>query len=611
MSTTCSVIIVSYHTGPMLFASIKAALKQKNLAEVIIVDNGNPPSVLARLQQMTLTEPRLVIMTGGGNMGWARACNVGAVRAKGDFLLLLNPECLLPPDALADTMSSLREVPDAVLAGCWLQNPDGSEKRGARRNLLTFKTAFSHALNLYRLSHKFPHLDLSGTDMPRLTHPVGAISSAFMCMRAKNFQAVKGLDDGFFLHGAGMDLCMRVQQHGGKVICVPRVQVTHMPSIGGETSARVIEWSRAKGLMRYFRKHLHDRRLLPVLWLTDFVTGIRLAWNINAAVMKKLLAPNHALKHTVAEKRLMALALGLSELPEKKDWQGKTVLVTGATSQVGLCVVKRLIASGAAVLAVSRGSGIPFRHEQLRWIKGDLTDKAFSLQGYLVDVVVHCAPLWQLSPHIDLLADAEVKRVIAFGSTSIFGKALSRNPFEKDIVNKLSKAEMELSMRCESRKIQWTLLRPTLVYGLGLDLSITSLARFIDRFGFIPTYPPTFGRRQPVHADDLAAAVMQAVESPNTVGKSYNVSGGEIVVYRQMLERLFTACGRRPCILDTTLLPLLLDIAGVVLRKPHINGEIARRMNDDLVFFHEDAARDFHFKPRPFLSGGLKDIEGF
>ena len=102
----------------------------------------------------------------------------------------------------------------------------------------------------------------------------------------------------------------------------------------------------------------------------------------------------------------MILASGLAELPEGQELYGKTILVTGATSQVGLSVLRRLIASGAAVLAVSRGDAIPFQHENLRWIKGDLTDQNLHLQGYLPDAAVHCAPLWHLPPTIDLLAQA-------------------------------------------------------------------------------------------------------------------------------------------------------------------------------------------------------------
>jgi GT2 family glycosyltransferase/nucleoside-diphosphate-sugar epimerase len=605
----CSVIMVSHQTGPVMFAAIKSVLRQKNLAELIIVDNDNPPAVLTRLQQMALTDSRLVIMTGAGNVGFANAANDGAAHATAEFLLFLNPECLLPPDALNEIMAAL-ESSQAMLAGGWLKNPDGSEERDSRMHLLTPQTTLAEALGLPHVLKKYSYL-LKKNEMPADTHRVAAISSACMCIRTKDFQELGGFDEAFFLHIEDLDFCVRIHKTGGKIICVPRMQVTHMLSHFNETASRFVEWQKAKGTMRYFRKHFRGQVNPVLIGLAGAVIVARFGVKMTFGKIRHLLWPTRKMANTMEAKRLMILASGLADLPEKKDWYGKTVLVTGATGQVGLCVLKRLIASGAAVLALSRGDAIPFEHEYLRWIKGDLTDRNFNLQGYLVDIVIHCAPLWHLPPVIDLLADAEVKRIVAFGSTSIFGKALSQNPYEKDIVEKLAKSEMELSMRSQARGIQWTLLRPTLIYGVGLDLNITTIAKFIDRFGFFLVYPPAFGRRQPVHADDLAIAAMQAVEHPASIGKTYNVSGGSIITYHEMLEEIFTICQRTTRIIETTFMPFILDIFGIVFRRHHINGEIARRMNEDLVFFHDEATKDFGFNPRPFLSSGMKDIEGF
>jgi GT2 family glycosyltransferase/nucleoside-diphosphate-sugar epimerase len=609
--STCSVIMVSYYTGPVLFASIKSVLRQKGLAELVVVDNGNPPSVLSRLQQMTLTEPRLVVVTGGGNVGFSKGCNNGTAHATGEFLLLLNPDCLLPPDALTQMIHEFVKYPQAMLAGCWMQNPDGSEQRGGRRHLLTPKTALAEALQLHRLSKKYERLNIHRTLMPRETHQVEAISGAFMFMRTKDFRDIGGLDEGYFLHVEDLDLCMRIHKAGGKILCVPSVQVTHVLSTSMQISSRFIEWHKTKGFLRYFPKHFRERMNPVSLWVVSAAIMARFVVKIILSGVRSRLSLENQISNSRAAKRLMVLASGLADLPEKKDWYGKTVLVTGATGQVGLCVMKRLIASGAAVLALSRNDPIPFRHEHLRWIKGDIADRSFNLQDYIVDAVVHCAPLWHLPPIIDMLADAEVKRIIAFGSTSVFGKATSKNPYEIDLVDKFSKAEMEIAMRSEMRGIQWTIFRPTLIYGVGLDKNITVLAKFIDRFGVFPVYPPAFGRRQPVHADDLAIAVLQAAATSLTVRKTYNVSGGSILTYREMVEDIFTACQRTPRIINTTLLPFLFDVAGKLFRKKDINGEVARRMNEDLVFFHDEATKDFGFNPRTFLSSGMKDIEGF
>lgn len=599
--TSCSVIMVTYHTGPILFASINSALKQKQLAELIVVDNGNPPDVIARLQQMALTDIRLRVLTGHGNIGFSKGSNLGAKKATGYFVTLLNPDCLLPPDALKDVMLAFENNQEAVVVGCELLNADGSVQRGNVRSLLTPGSAVKEFFHLRKRTIDYPK------DVPSY---VPAISGAFMCLRRKDFERLNGLDEAYVVRGAGMDLCMRVRKFGGRMMVVPTVKVTRLHT-NEESSKRVIEWYRARGLMHYFKRHFSKHYPLGFDWLVKLLVMKRFLLQVLREWFGRKMRPSYVLNHSIAAKRLMVLASGLADLPEGKELYGKTVLVTGATSQVGLCVLRRLLASGAAVLAISRGDAIPFAHERLRWIKGDLTDANLHLDGYLLDIMVHCAPLWHLPPTLELLAEAEVKRIIAIGSTSVFGNVLSKNARERDLVEKWMRSEVAIAEQCKSLGIDWTVLRPTTTYGVGLDVNVTSLTKLINFLGFFPVYPPAFGRRQPVHADDLAIAVLQVISHPATFGKSYNISGGEVVTYREMLERLFTICGKKTRIVENTVLPFLLDVAGRLTGKDHINGEIARRMNDDLVFFHDDAKRDFGFAPRPFLSGGMKDIEGY
>ena len=527
-----------------------------------------------------------------------------------EFLLLLNPDCLLPPNALTDMMDGFNEIPEAMLAGCWLQNPDGSEQRGGRRQLLTPLTALAEALALHRF-FKVKRLNDYQTPMPTVTHEVPAISGAFMCIRMLDFQRMCGMDEGFFLHVEDLDLCMRVRNAGGKIVCVPRVQVTHMLSTSGEVSSNFIEWQKTKGFLRYFDKHYHRGCLPGLLLLTKLAIYARFALKMVAGRVCGSLRREPEELQAMAAKRLLILASGLVDLPETSEFFGKTVLITGATGQVGLCVVRRMLAAGATVLAISRSNAIPYRHKRLRWIKGDLTDQNLHFEGCLADIAVHCAPLWFLPPIIDLLVNVQVKRIVAFGSTSVLGKALSKNDYDKEVVAKLTRAEAELATRCDSHHIHWTILRPTLIYGLGLDGNVTSLARFIRRFGFFPVCPPACGRRQPVHADDLGMGVLDVINAGASFGKTYAMSGGEVITYRDMLERLFRLCDKKKRIIETTMLPLIVDVAGRLLHKKPLNGEIARRMNDDLIFSHDDASRDFSFSPRAFLSGGMADIEGF
>jgi GT2 family glycosyltransferase/nucleoside-diphosphate-sugar epimerase len=602
---SCTVIMLSNHSGHTLLAALKSVLRQQGLQEIILVDTGTPLDMLARLQQMTLTEPRIKIVTGAEKASFAHACNLGVSEAKGEFLVFMNPDCLMPPEALKTIASELIKDSQAVLAGGVILNPDMSIRETGRILPITPQIVLSEAIKL-KSSAKLTAF----ADDAAKPYEVELVPSAFMCIRRADYVKLGGMDEAYAF-GARLDFCRRIRVNNGKIICVPAVQIACMQDayMGNRTSRE--EWDRGRGYMRYFRRHYSDDSVPGFLLLLDICLTLRFILRVSFRKFKALSTPKPMMKHSIAAKRLMVLASGLAELAEKKDWYGRTVLVTGATSQVGLCVVKRLIAQGAAVLAVSRGEPIPYQHEYLRWIKGDLTDAGLSLQGYMVDMVVHCAPLWTLPPAIEKLAEAEAKRIIAFGTTSVFGKALSHNAYEKNVVIKLVAAERTLAELCDEKNIAWTIFRPTLTYGVGLDVNVTSIAKIIDRYNQFAVYPPAFGRRQPVHADDLAIAVIQAADVSITHGKSYNLSGGEVLTYYQMLERIFSVCKKPVKIIKTTMLPFLLTLAGLVTRRKHINGEVAHRMNDDLMFFNDDATKDFAYSPRSFLSGGIKDIEGF
>ncbi len=606
--SSCSVIMVAKKGGELLFAAIETVLTQKNLAELIIIDNGNTPDVIARLQQRSLTEARIKIIPLKGELNFAKGCNTAARQATSEYLLLLKPGYLLPPDAIENFIGALVAEKNSVLCGGVVTGYDGSIKTVFRPAIVTPKSTLMDIVGIRKRGQKtIPAADNIAGKIP---FEVATISSACMCIRAGDYKKLAGLDEEFFPQDEEIDFALRVQQIGGRVLCVPAVRVTRMPSAADQISiARQLQ--ETKNTIRYLNKFFSAHEPFGTLFLLNLLIMFNLFMHMLYNGIREFLQDSRSYLNDPQAKRLLALATGPVNLQKNEKLARKIVLVTGATSQTGLFVIRRLIASGAAVLAVSRGDDIPYSHESLRWIKRDLANPAFDLDGYCVDYVVHCAPLWLLPALVPALHQAEAKRIIAFSSTLIFSKLLAANSFEKDYVHKLQNAENLLAERCREFTINYTIFRPTQVYGVGLDCGVSSIAKFIRRFGYIFVYPPAFGRRQPVHVDDLSIAVVQAMDNENSYEKSYNLSGGDVLTYREMLARLFTLFGRKQQIISTSLLPFALDIAGKISRNKFINGEIARRMNDDMVFFHDDAKRDFGFHPRGFLSGGIKDIEGF
>jgi hypothetical protein len=85
-----------------------------------------------------------------------------------------------------------------------------------------------------------------------------------------------------------------------------------------------------------------------------------------------------------------------------------------------------------------------------------------------------------------------------------------------DGVDGFGGAEEDLATKCARLGIAWTIFRPTLIYGCASDKNVTTIANFVRRFGFFPAVGRATGKRQPVHADDLAQACVTAIDCAAT-----------------------------------------------------------------------------------------------
>lgn len=281
------------------------------------------------------------------------------------------------------------------------------------------------------------------------------------------------------------------------------------------------------------------------------------------------------------------------------------VLVTGGSSQIGRCLLKRLAA--LEIPAYALGRNLPPDIPADNFIERDLTDSALVIPEQM-DAMVHIAALWYLPGHLDALYACGIRRIVCFSTTSIFIKQDSSDAGERDLVARMMDAEESVTARCEELGIACTILRPTLVYGVGIDRNISRAANFIQRFRFYPVAAGATGLRQPVHADDLATVALAALESPVAAGKRYEVGGGERLAYREMIGRIFDTLEipRRFCVIP--FLGFLAATAGWLLRRPEVTGEMVQRMRRDLVCDNNPAMRDLGYEPRPFLSAGRADL---
>lgn len=274
------------------------------------------------------------------------------------------------------------------------------------------------------------------------------------------------------------------------------------------------------------------------------------------------------------------------------------LLVLGATSLVGAPLLARLAQTGRAAVALSRAERAPA--DGVTWVRGDLGEPGWTDALPAVEQALSLSPIWLLPRAVPALADAGVRRLVAFSSTSRFTKAASPVAAEREVAERLARSEEETIALCEARGVAWTILRPTLIYDPGRDANVTRLARLIRKVGVLPLAGRGGGRRQPVHADDLAAGALAALDAPAARDRAYDLPGGETLTYRAMAERIFKGLGRRPRILSV---PAPLWRAAFALASPVLPGATAAmgdRMAEDLVFDGEPARRDFGWSPRPF-----------
>ncbi len=289
----------------------------------------------------------------------------------------------------------------------------------------------------------------------------------------------------------------------------------------------------------------------------------------------------------------------------------KQVGVLGATSLVGRCLLPLLVQSGWNVRAFSRR---PMSSDQpnIQWTQ--LPDSMDMIrrpagENKNIDCWICVASIWVLPDYFAMMEKYGVRRVIAVSSTSRFTKSDSTDVEEKKTASKLIDSENRLQGWAKRAGVDWVILRPTLIYGLGQDKNISEIIRLIRRLGFFPLLGQAQGLRQPVHAEDVAAACLSALERTGIVNHAYNLSGGETLSYREMVCRLFLALGRRPRLIRVPLwfFRFVAFMIRLLPRYRHWTMQMAERMNADLVFDHTDAARDLHYSPGKFQLG-LKDL---
>ncbi len=290
MTPDLSVIVVNWNVRDLLRDCLRSIERGRGelTVEVIVVDSASADDSVAMVRAEF---PWVRLIPCDENVGFPRGNNIGLREATGELLLLLNPDTVVLDDALGQLVAFLRANPDVGAVGPQLLNADGTVQ-SSRRRFPTAATGFFESTWLQGLApgvlRRYYALDLPDDE----TADVDWLTGACIMAPRSTYEAVGGLDEGYYMYSEELDWCRRIKATGRRVVYYPAAQVTHHSGKSSEqaVTARHVNFQRAK--LRYFRKY-HGRGLTAALRLF-LLAGY--AWQMALEGAKGLLGSKPALR---------------------------------------------------------------------------------------------------------------------------------------------------------------------------------------------------------------------------------------------------------------------------------------------------------------------------
>ncbi|ABA58628.1 glycosyltransferase family 2 protein [Nitrosococcus oceani] len=292
-----SVVIVNFNGGWLLTEAVRSVLEADISLEIIVVDNGSRDSSLTCLRSIVDGDSRVRMIENNRNLGFARANNIALRQVLGEYVLLLNPDCVIRPNTLPSMLEAMVREPEAGMAGCLLRNPDGTEQAGCRRSVPTPWRTFVRVLHLNKLFPYHPRFQgfvLSRQVLPRESFSLEAISGAFMLVRREGLKHVGLLDENYFLHCEDLDWCMRFRQAGWKILFVPSVEVVHYKGTCSKDWPIRVLWYKHKGMVYFYRKFFRHQYPLSLMGLVTGAVWGRFCVLAGLTLLRRLVAEGRA-----------------------------------------------------------------------------------------------------------------------------------------------------------------------------------------------------------------------------------------------------------------------------------------------------------------------------
>ena len=250
-----SALVVSHNVKDLLLQCLRAFSATTDVPiEIVVVDNGSTDGSAAAV---TAEFPKATVLVEAKNLGYGRAANIGLERCQGRFVLLLNADVTVDPQAVGRLSDFLMTRPEAGAVGPRLLMPDGSLDPDCRRSFPVPSTLFYRTVGLSRLFPKSPrfgrynmgHLDASDV------HEMDAGTADCLMLRKAAIDRIGFFDPRYFMFGEDIDLCYRLKLGGWKVFYLPTGRATHHKRAATTKAQREALYQRHRAMWTYHFKH--------------------------------------------------------------------------------------------------------------------------------------------------------------------------------------------------------------------------------------------------------------------------------------------------------------------------------------------------------------------
>ena len=239
---------------------------QRIETEIFVVDNN---SLDGSTQMVKSLYPQVILLDNTENVGFSKANNAAIRQAKGDYILLLNPDTVVQEDTFDILVEFLETRPEAGAVGCKVLNADGSLQLACRRATPTPSVMLPKILGLSALfpkSRVFGRYNLTYLDENEISE-VDAVSGSCFMTRREVFEKVGYLDEDFFMYGEDLDWFYRTKSVGFKIYYVPTTKIIHYK--GESTRAAGYDAIKMfyKAQIQFVRKHFSKSKSLLAVFL--------------------------------------------------------------------------------------------------------------------------------------------------------------------------------------------------------------------------------------------------------------------------------------------------------------------------------------------------------